>query len=203
LTTELFAHSNKKMETAEDLKGIKFRTAGLWAELLEQYGASVITISGAEIYQAAETGIIDAFEYCPPATNWPMGFHEITKYLTVPGIHSPACPNVFLANYDSWNELPNDLQQLLKDEIERHALSLLAMMKYQDAIAMEKYRDYGIEIVTVSPELQQDIARRSREWCDKMAAEDPLFKKVFENQQDFLRTLRAQIEVEPKHSLFD
>ncbi|GAH92305.1 unnamed protein product, partial [marine sediment metagenome] len=53
---ELFCHSNKKIQTAEDLKGLKFRTMGMWAEILEQYGVSVVTIPGGDCYSALERG---------------------------------------------------------------------------------------------------------------------------------------------------
>jgi TRAP-type mannitol/chloroaromatic compound transport system substrate-binding protein len=95
---ELFCHSNKPLSTKEDLKGIKFRTMGLWAEILEDFGASVITVPGGEIYQSMERGVIDAFEYCGPGVDFKMGFHEITKYIGVPGIHSPLSSNLVLVN---------------------------------------------------------------------------------------------------------
>jgi len=203
MTTELFCHSNVRIETADDLKGLKFRTFGLWAEILETFGASVVTLPGGEIYQAAERGVIDAFEYCPPATNWPMGFHEITKYVGVPGIHSPAQPILYIANYDSWAKLPDDLKMLLKAEIQKGAMDIYMLLSYEDAVAMQKYADYGTEIVTVSDELQQEIARRSREWTDNQAAEDPLFKEIYDNLQPFINTVHEQERVVPGYSIFD
>lgn len=203
-TTELFCHSNVKMETEEDLKGLKFRTYGLWAEILKDYGVSVITLAGGEIYSAAERGVIDAFEFRPPAADWVKGFHEITKYIGVPGIHSPANPHIFLVNKEKWNSLPSDLQALLKDEFFGWALHRLVYGPYDDALAMKNYEEYGTEIVTVSDELQRDIARRAKEWCEKTATEDAMFKKVYENQVAFFKTFRVQSEVvQPKYSLYD
>ena len=203
-TAELFCHSNVKMETAKDLKGLKFRTYGLWAEIMKDYGASVITLSGDEVYSAAERGVIDAFEFRPPAANWTKGFHEITKYLGVPGIHSPANPHIFLVNKEKWDSLPEDLQTLLKDEISGWALHRLIYGPYDDALAMKNYEEYGTELVTVSDELQQDIARRTKEWCEKTAAEDALFKKVYENQMAFVKAFRKQSQiVQPQYSMYD
>lgn len=203
-TAELFCHSNVKMETAGDLKGLKFRTYGLWAEIMKDYGAAVVTLPGGEIYSAAERGVIDAFEFRPPAPNWTKGFHEITKYLGVPGIHSPANPHIFLVNKEKWDSLPSDLQTLLKDEIEVWALKRLIVAPYEDALAMKMFEDYGTEIVTVSDELQRDIARRAKEWCEKAAAEDVMFKKIYENQMAFVKTFRVQSEVvQPHYSMYD
>jgi len=201
---ELFCHSNVKLESAADFKGVKFRTMGLWAELLEEYGASVITLSGSEIYEAAQRGVIDAFEYCPPAQNWPLGFHEITKYIGVPGIHSPSWFSYFIVNHDSWNELPSDLQHILKDEIKAMTVDDMLGSWYRDGLTMKKYEEYGNELVVLSDEFQESIARRSKELCDKYAAEDPLFKEVYENQKAFFKIFRGVSQVnQPRFCLFD
>jgi len=201
---ELFCHSNVKLESADDFKGVKFRTMGLWAELLEEYGASVITLSGSEIYEAAQRGVIDAFEYCPPAQNWPLGFHEITKYFGVPGIHSPSWLSYMIVNHNSWNELPSDLQLLLRDEIKASTVDDVLGSWYRDGLTMQKYEDYGSELVVLSDEFQESIARRSKELCDEYAAEDPLFKEVYENQIVFFKTFRGVSQVnQPRFCLFD
>jgi TRAP-type mannitol/chloroaromatic compound transport system substrate-binding protein len=203
-TAELFCHSNVKIETQKDLKGIKFRTYGLWAEILKGYGASVVTLPGGEIYSAAERKVIDAFEFRPPAADWTKGFHEITKYIGVPGIHSPNNPHIFLVNKKKWDSLPSDLQTLLKDEIFAWALHRLIYAPYDDGLAMEKYKKYGTELVTVSDELQRDIARRVKEWCEKTAAKDANFKKVYENQMTFFKTFRVPLQVvSPRYSIYD
>jgi len=53
---ELFCHSNKPLDEAKDFEGLKFRTLGVWGEILAEYGASVVQIPGGELYQAVERG---------------------------------------------------------------------------------------------------------------------------------------------------
>jgi len=201
---ELFCHSNVKLESAEDFKGTKFRTFGMWGEVLKEYGASVVSLAGGEIYEAAQRGLIDAFEYCPPSTNWPMGFHEITKYVGVPGIHSPSCAGNFAMNSEKWNELPDDLKHLLKDEFAAFLAYDFLECWYKDAIAMKNYEEYGTEIVVLSDEFQQEICMKGKEFCEKFAAEDPMFKEVYESQKAFFKTFRGVSQVvQPKYCLFD
>lgn len=201
---EMFCHSNVKLETAADLKGIKFRTFGLWAEILaEGFGASVVTIPGGEIYSAMERGVIDAFEYASPAGNWPMGWHEITKYIGLPGVHSPLSSYITIVNKDSWNALPSYMQQILESEVKATGFHALLRVTYEDGLCIVKYSDYGTEFFTVSDELQREIAQLSREWVKKTAAEDPLFKEIWENQQTFIKTFRSYNEHQPEYSIFD
>lgn len=202
---ELFCHSNVKLETAADLKGIKFRTKGAWAKVLESYGASVMTVPGAEIYPAMERGVIDAFEYCGPAIDWTMGFHEMTKYIGVPGIHSPEAIDPTVVNRQAWEELPEELQLLLKEALMAFCYNYYSFITYQDAIAMGYYADYGTEVFTVSDELQQDIAKRTKELVAEYCEEDPLYKEIFANQAEYIKMFRLQTAlVQPKrYSIFD
>jgi len=201
---ELFCHSNKPLSTKEDLKGIKFRTMGLWAEILDDFGASVITVPGGEIYQSMERGVIDAFEYCGPGVDFKMGFHEITKYIGVPGIHSPLSSNLVLVNKRSWDKLPEDLKALLKREVLASSLMGYLTFAWGDALGTEKYKQYGTKTFTLSDELQKQVAEASKNLCDKYAAKDPMFKKIYEHQREFIKNWRATANVvQPTISLFD
>lgn len=201
---ELFCHSNVKLESMADFKGVKFRTMGFWAEVLKNNGASVVTLSGSEIYEAAQRGVIDAFEYCPPAQNWPMGFQEITKYVGVPGIHSPSWSTYVLVNHDAWNSLPGELQQSFKDQWKIAVVDHFLADLYNDGDVMNKYEEYGSEVVTLSDQAQIDIAKAGLAICEKYAAEDTTFATVFEHQKAFFKTMRrATQEVAPNYSLFD
>lgn len=200
---ELFAHSNKPLNNAAAFKGLKFRALGVWAEILTEYGASVVQIPGGEVYQAVERGVIDAFELGPPSYNWTGGFHEILEYIGVPGIQSPGYINVILMNHDSWAELPPDLQQILTSEIQAMEYYGQLMLKQADAEAMANYKAYGTKIFTVDDDFQQDIAAKSRAYMEKYAAEDATFKMVWEQQVEFYNTWHALGGIDPAYTMFD
>lgn len=202
---ELFAHAHKPITSLEDFEGLKFRTWGLWATLLaEELGVSVVTLPGGEIYGAAAAGIIDAFEFITPSGNWPMGFHEITEYLMVPGIHSPGWVAYIIANHDSWNALPEDLQAILTSEI--RAITHLGFLPwwYKDALAMDKYREFGTTIVPLSEEFQKEIATVGAMFIYELALQDPLMMEVLIHMEDFFGTWRGVAEeVQPGISFFE
>jgi TRAP-type mannitol/chloroaromatic compound transport system substrate-binding protein len=200
---ELFCHSNKPLEKAADFKGLKFRTLGLWAEILETYDVSVVMIAGGELYQSVERGVLDAFELGPPSYNWPHGFQEILKYIGVPGIQSPGFCNNVLINKESYDSLPSDLQDLLKDEILGMALYGQLYLAEADAAAMDMYRDYGTIVFTVSDELQQDIAAKSKAALEGYTVGDPQFAEVWEHQKAFFKMWRGLGGIYPKYTVFD
>jgi len=200
---ELFAHSNKPLTKASDFQGLKFRTLGVWGEILAEYGASVVQIPGGELYQAVERGVIDAFELGPPSYNWPHGFQEILDYIGVPGIQSPGYINVILMNHNSWKALPADLQGLLEDEIQAMEYYAQLQLKQADAEAMAKFKAYGTKVFEVEDAFQQDIAMKSRAKMEKYSAETATFKMVFDHQTDFFRTWHALAGIEPAYTIFD
>ena len=202
-SAEVFCYSNKPLATAKDFKGLKFRTLGLWAEMVARYGAAVVMTPGGELYQAVQTGVLDAFELGPPSYNWPHGFHEILAYIGVPGIQSPGYTNNVLINKDSWNSLPPDLQQLLKDEIEAMTAYGQLMWAEADSKAMADYVAYGTTVFTVSEEFQAQIAAESRAFLEGYAVADPVFKKVWDHQVAFFKKWHSLTGIVPKYTIFD
>ena len=110
----VFLHSKKRIETLEDFQGLKMRTAGAWAEIAGNLGASTVILPGAEVYPALERGVIDATEWSSASVNLPSGFHKIAKYIITPGIHQPAAVQECVFNMDAWNGLTDQQRETLK-----------------------------------------------------------------------------------------
>ncbi len=201
---ELFCHSDKPIDKIEDFKGLKFRTMGLWAEILKDMGASVVTVSGGEIYQAMEQGVVDAFEYCGPGVDWDMGFHEVAQCIGVPGIHSPLSSNLLIVNKTKWEELPADLQALLKSEALATSLNDYLEFSYGDVLGLQKYKDYGTETVVLSDELQKEISQRAKNLMEEYSQEDAEFKKIYDNQLDFIQKwIYREDALQPKYNIYN
>jgi TRAP-type mannitol/chloroaromatic compound transport system substrate-binding protein len=201
---ELFCHANKPLETAADFKGLKFRALGLWGELLaKHYEASVVELPGDELYSAMERGVIDAFEYGPPETNWAQGFQEIGDYIGLPGVQSPGYAKPVLVNKQWFDKLPADLQELLRNESAAMCLESYGRIRYESALAMEKFKAYGTKICYVSDEFQRDIAAKSRAMCEGFAAEDALFNTVWQHQLAFFKVWRSTSPITPAYTIFD
>src|SRR5690606_30356697 len=113
--SELFAHSRKPIRTAEDLKGIKHRTSGSNAAILQEYfGGNPISAPQGEIFGLLERGAIDAAEFATPSANVSDGYHEVAKYIIVPGIHTANSPWEFVVKKETWDALPADIQAKLE-----------------------------------------------------------------------------------------
>lgn len=80
---------NKEINSPEDLKGLKMRMPGLGGEALRQLGVNVVALPGGEIFQALQSGAIDATEWVGPWNDLAFGFYRIAKNYYYPGFHEP------------------------------------------------------------------------------------------------------------------
>jgi len=188
---EMFGFSNKRLDSLDAFKGLKFRTAGDWGEILTDYfGASVIFLPGGEVYEAFQRGVIDGFEYGSPSLNWPLGFHEIAKYGVFPGIHAPAVIAPYVVNRDAWAKLPDDLKDIAAEEWLAEAIRFYCESAVEDMAVIQKYKDYGLEFLYVPEEVQKEVVTASFDFYDKKAAEDAFFARVWSSVSDFMKSWR-------------
>ncbi|WP_438311523.1 TRAP transporter substrate-binding protein [Sporosarcina sp. FA9] len=196
--TEIFAWSNKPIESLDDFKGLKFRTVGIWGEILAKLGASVMTLPGAEIYGALDSGVIDAAEFANPESDYITGMHEVAKYAHVPGIHQPTSMMEILINKDSWDKLTPDLQKIVEEAAKATTIEGLGNSLAKDADALKKFVEHGTEIIRLSPEFIEDISEVAHDLYKEKSKADPFFKKVYESQmetRDAFRYLQDYMEI--------
>lgn len=104
----------RKIETLQDLKGLKMRIPGLGAKVLEKAGGTPVLVSGGEIYTNLERGVIDATEWIGPFHDYTMGFHRVADHYYYPGWHEPGPALEMLVNQQKYAALPSDLQAILQ-----------------------------------------------------------------------------------------
>lgn len=190
-SAEGFGWMSEPMESLDDFKGLKFRTAGCWGEMITEMGAAVVFTPGGEIYEAMQRGVIDAFEFSTPGLDYGAGFHELGAYLHGPGIHAPQSCFEMLVNKDRWNELSPDLQAIVTHAAQAVNSTSWAYSDYSDLLAVDELIAYGTKFVILPEDLQREIVKVANEYYDRKALEDPFFAKVLESQRDFVRRYRA------------
>jgi TRAP-type mannitol/chloroaromatic compound transport system substrate-binding protein len=196
LGSENFAWSKKPIRSLKDFKGLKFRTVGIWGKCLERLGAHVVSLAGGEVYPALERGVIDACEFATPAIDKKLGFQDICKYLTVPGIHEPCAPLETLINKNRWNKLPDDVKEKIKIALTTSCFWAINKALKQDAEAMEYFlSNPKIEVSKLSPEMIEKIKKVGEEVMSEIAKKNPFFAKVWKSQIEYRK------KVEPYASL--
>ncbi|HEX4893653.1 MAG TPA: TRAP transporter substrate-binding protein DctP [Hyphomicrobiaceae bacterium] len=182
---EIHMHSRKPVTKPEDLKGLKLRTAGAWAEVAGLMGASTVILSGGEVYPALERGVVDAIEWGTPSINIPLGFHKIAKYVILPGLHQPAAVQECIFDKALWEGFDAHTKFLLEEAAKKTTLESWMQLTYLDTAALGKFKEEGAEVLFVDPSYVEAVKKATREWEDKTAAENPWFKRALENKREF------------------
>lgn len=182
---EDLAWSNKPIKSLEDFKGLKFRTSGYWGEILAEAGASVVMLPAGQIYEALQRNVIDAGEFSIPSMDKTLAFHEIAKYLLVPGIHQPSTILDILVNKNSWEKLPADLKDIVKGAAQMATMRMLTNSIAKDIEALNFFKQKGVTIHYLDPKIQKELYAKAIVLMDQKAAKDPFFSKVWESQKKF------------------
>ena len=94
----------KEINSADDIKGLKFRAAGYGGDIYKEVGASVTLLPGGELFQALEKGVLDGTEFSLPTVDEQLGFYKVAKYYYLPGWHQPSTNQYLYVNLAAWNK---------------------------------------------------------------------------------------------------
>jgi len=105
---------NRPPKTGAELKGFKYRTIGLAADLMQELGMAVAQLPGGEIVPAMQRGVIDAFEFNNPTSDMRFGAQDVSKYYSMGSYHQAQEFFEILFNKDKFNALSPELKAILK-----------------------------------------------------------------------------------------
>ena len=120
----------RRIESLEDVQGLKIRFAGLGGRVIERLGASVTMLPGGEIFQALEKGAIDATEFALPVVDQALGFNRVAPYNYYPGWHQPFTSSHLVVNLDVWRGLDEDdfLERAVRLSAQRRGYAVFTVL---------------------------------------------------------------------------
>lgn len=188
---EIWCHSNKPLYGPDDIKGLKMRAYGDSVEVLSLMGAAAVYLPGAEVYEAMQRGVIDAFEYASAVTNWMMGWGEVAEYMYLSPTRAPTDMSSFIANRASWEELTPDLQAIVKQACIARTMGNVAEEMLVETENIQNFIDFGVKVLPLPPSIDEALIAASSEFYDKTAAGDPFYAEVLESQREFQEICRS------------
>ena len=187
MPTQPLGWFKKPIKDAAGLKGLKYRTVGLAADLYQAMGAKVTQLPGGEIVPALERGVIDAFEFNNPTSDMRFGAQDVIKNYMMGSYHQASESFEIVFNKTKYDSLPKDLQSILRYAVE-------AVNSSNFWLAMENYsRDLQIlkdkHKVSVIKTPRSIMLEQLKAW-DALAAElskDPINKKIIDSQREWFQ----------------
>ncbi len=186
MPTQPLGWFKKEIKSAEDMVGLKYRTVGLAADLMQEMGLKVTQLPGGEIVPALERGVIEAFEFNNPTSDRSFGAQDVSKNYMMGSYHQAAEFFEITFNKAKYDALPAEHQAILKYAAEAANSSNFwtAIDRYSNDLQWLK-NEAGVQVRrTPAPIMVKQLAA----WdvmIKKLEGEDPFFAKVLKSQKDF------------------
>jgi len=185
-------HSKTPIRSIDDFKGRKMRLpGGMVAQVFQDAGAKTTLLPGSEIFPALEKGTIDVADYVGPAINYALGFHQVTKYISMgpPGfmsLYQPVDLMDLTVGMKSWNALSDKMKQFVEMEVHFYSDIHHARIQKADQDAWKKFEEAGTIVTRLG---ESDVEKFTKlaiprwyEWANK----DKNAAKVFKIQLDYM-----------------
>ena len=179
---------NRPPRTAAEVRGFKYRTVGLAADMLQEMGMAVAQLPGGEIVPAMQRGVIDAFEFNNPTSDSRFGAQDVAKFYSMGSYHQAQEFFEILINKDKYNALAPELKAILKyaAEATSTANTALAHDNYSKDL-QELIVKHKVQVSRTS----QDVLKGQLAAWDKVVAklekEVDMFKEVNDSYRAWSR----------------
>lgn len=172
----------KKINTLDDFKGLKMRMPGLGGEVIRRLGGAAVQLSGGEIYQALQSGSIDATEWVGPWNDYAFGFYREAPYYYAPGFHEPGASLAVGINLDIWNNLSNSEQSIIKYACKSANDTSLGEYTHENAKALEILKiNHGIYPRYFTDEIMKEIGKISNDVVFELGNSDSQTATIYES----------------------
>jgi TRAP-type mannitol/chloroaromatic compound transport system substrate-binding protein len=133
----------KEINSISDIRGLKWRIAGLGGKVVSKAGATSILVPAGELYTNLERGVIDALEWIGPFHDYIMGFHKIASYYYYPGWQEPTAALELIVNKSAYNRLPEDLKKIIETVSARLNIEMLSETEAKNSEYYHKMKEEG------------------------------------------------------------
>lgn len=187
MPTQPLGWFKEPIESSDQMVGLKYRTVGLAADLMQAMGVKVTQLPGGEIVPALERGVIEAFEFNNPTSDKSFGAQDVSKVYMLGSYHQAAEFFEIVFNKDKYSALPDEHKAILRYAAE--AASSDNFWKGQDRYSQDLQwlkNEAGVKVYRTPESVMKD---QLAAW-DKVLPElekDPFFAKVVKSYKEFAK----------------
>ncbi len=175
----------KEINSVEDLKGLKFRIAGMGGQILARMGAVPQVLAGGDIYPALERGTLDAVEWAGPYDDEKLGFVKVAKYYYYPGFWEGTAQTSLYVNKDKLAALPEPYRNILEAACAEANLWCLSKYDAENPDALRRVLSQGAQLRAFPRDVLDASYKQAYALYGEIAAQNPKFKKIFDHWMAF------------------
>lgn len=180
--------SKRALNGVEDLRGLKMRAPqGIISDLFRKFGSGVVVLPGTEVFNALETGVVDATDWAWLDLNEKTGLFRVCKF-AIYAPHSMGVTDISLAQR-SWDALSGDLKELVTREVAAFSAELKTSLNRAEAAAEQRVQASGVTLIRWPAAERAKIRAAQVEIWNEMAARSSLAREAVESHRTFMRRI--------------
>lgn len=188
MPTQALGWFRQPITSPDEFRGLRYRTVGLAADLMEELGAAVTILGGPDIVPALDRGVIDAAEFNNPSSDRHLGFQDVSKHWMLQSYHQDAEAFELSFNRARYDALDDDLKAIVKHAAEAASadMSWKAMHRYPPA-QKSLVEDHGVNLYITPDEILEAQLDAWDRVIERNSAENEFFARVIESQRAWVR----------------
>jgi TRAP-type mannitol/chloroaromatic compound transport system substrate-binding protein len=175
----------KEIKSVADLKGLKFRIAGLAGEVMARLGVVPQNIPGGEIYTSLEKGTIDAAEWVGPYDDQKLGFNKVAQYYYYPGWWEGAAALSLYVGEKAFAALPKMYQEAIATACGDTVSWSVAKYDAQNPKALRELVANGTKFLPFPQPVLEACFNSAVELYNETSAKNAKFKKIYDSWKQF------------------
>ncbi len=160
-----------------DLQGKRVFTFPTAGRFLSQFGVVPVTLPWEDIEVAVQTGELDGIAWSGITEDYTVGWADVTDWFLTNNI-SGAWIGHFFANMDRWNEVPPNLQELLRVTFD--SSHYYRQWWYWGGEAALRVGGTKMQLTSIPDAEWDQVEQAARVFWDEIAAESDVKAKVVE-----------------------
>ncbi len=180
--------ARRALNGVDDLKALKIRVPpGMISEIFGMAGSAVVNLPAGEVFNALQSGVIDATDWASPGQNMEVGLYRAAKF-SINAAHSMPATEIAFSKR-RWDAMPAEMRQMIEAEARAMSAALKEQIRKDDAAAIEKMKGEGVQIVTWSKDEIGKLRALTSKKQDELAAKGAIAKKIVESHRAFQKKL--------------
>ena len=189
--TQMGGWFRNEINTLQDLQGLRMRIAGLGGQVMAELGVTVQVLAGGEIFQALQTGTVDAAEWVGPYDDEKLGLNQVAQFYYYPGFWEVSTAFEVEINLDEWNALPPLYQEAIRTAAFEANTIVLARYEARNNQALQSLIGNGVQVRRYSDEIMAAAQEAALALYDEFSATNPDFATIYASWTEFRDSVYA------------
>jgi TRAP-type mannitol/chloroaromatic compound transport system substrate-binding protein len=168
-----------EMRSLDDLKGLKFRIAGLAGQVFQRLGAVPTQIAAGDIYPALERGTLDAVEFVGPHDDEKLGFVRVARNYYAPGFWEAGARLHLMAGQRAWDALPQPYREAVEVACGEANAEMLARYDHLNPQALRRLIAAGAQLRFWPRDVMQAAWRETHGLYEELSGRNERFRRIW------------------------